>query len=75
MLTDFGNPTVDTDYEFCVFTRDLVASGLARVAAPLSAAQSCGTSPCWTPASGGFKYRDVAGAAGGIVPHAPDRQE
>jgi len=50
-----------------VFTRDLVASGFARVAAPLSAAQSCATSPCWTPASGGFQYRDGTGAAGGIV--------
>jgi len=66
-LADLGDPTVGTDYEFCVFTRDLIASGFPRVAAALPAAQPCGSIPCWTPKNGGFQYRDSAGAAAGII--------
>ncbi|MFN8644209.1 MAG: hypothetical protein U0802_22075 [Candidatus Binatia bacterium] len=64
---DFGDPTVDTDYELCVFTRDLIASGFPRVAAALPAAQSCGSGPCWTPLKSGFRYHDGAGSVAGIL--------
>ena len=64
---DFGNPTVDADYQLCVFTRDVVASGLPLVAASLPAATSCGGNPCWMPANGGFLYRDPSGSAAGVI--------
>ena len=65
-LGDLGNPTVDTDYELCIFTRDLVASGFARLRAELDAGATCGQGPCWESKANGFRYRDRAGSAAGV---------
>ncbi len=67
-LSDFGSPTADTDYELCVFTRDLVASGLARLPAGLDGGAACNSSPCWKASSSGFRYRDSTGSGGLIGP-------
>lgn len=62
-----GDPTATTDFELCVFTSDLVPSGLARLAADLEAGGTCDQQPCWKSVGSGFLYRDPASSNGGVL--------
>jgi hypothetical protein len=57
---DFGSPLVDTDYQLCVYDS---MQGLVNAAAPADG--TCGTRPCWTEKSAGYRFFDRA-ASGGL---------
>lgn len=61
-FADFGNPTVDTPYAFCVYDEAGDVPSLV-VAARIPAAGTCNTRPCWKqlgsdPRPRGFKYNN-----------------
>jgi hypothetical protein len=65
---DFGMPTTDTSYSFCVY--DPSSTLLFRADAP--AGGMCGARPCWRgigspPGAKGFTYKDTARTPHGIV--------
>jgi hypothetical protein len=60
--SDFGNPTIDTAYELCVY--DATTTLISTEHVP--AGGICGSRPCWTETSTGFKYRDGQLAADGV---------
>ncbi|HYC56061.1 MAG TPA: penicillin acylase family protein [Candidatus Binatia bacterium] len=62
-VTDFGNPSADSDHAFCLY--DVDATLLSQ--ATIEAGGNCGGRPCWRPSSRGFRYVDRSGAAGGIT--------
>jgi sugar lactone lactonase YvrE len=66
LKTDFGDPTVATQYALCVY--DTVAGvPTLKVAASIPGGGMCAGRPCWSDVGHGFKYKDKAGNAGGIV--------
>jgi uncharacterized delta-60 repeat protein len=66
LLEDFGDPIATDDITLCLY--DETAPVPRRVfAATAPAGGTCGRSPCWRTVGGGaFRYRDPAGAAGGL---------
>jgi cysteine-rich repeat protein len=61
-LADFGDPAGSDAYRLCIYD----ATGV-RAGATIPAGGSCGTRPCWTPNTTGFKYKQKAGTPDGIV--------
>lgn len=63
---DFGDPTTDTSYQFCMYEE---VGGDPRLAASyaIPAGGTCGTGPCWKESSGGFKYKNKALTPQGIA--------
>jgi len=61
-LADFGDPTVSTRYDLCLY--DGTSSLVASAAAP--AAGQCGGGPCWTASGNGFRYRQKALVPNGL---------
>jgi hypothetical protein len=54
-LAEYGNPTIATNYQLCLYD----ASGL-RVEATIPAGGTCGTKACWRQNGvKGFKYKDA----------------
>ena len=62
---DFGNPTTTTSYTFCMWEE---IAGDPRLAASyeIPAGGTCGTRPCWSESSKGFKYVDKEQTPHGI---------
>lgn len=56
-IADFGNPTLETGYSFCIYDQVAGASTLVSRAV-IPAAGSCSGKPCWKTTSGGFSYKD-----------------
>ncbi len=56
-LADFGDPTVATDYAFCLFSS---ASGVPSLVSeiPFRPGGLCGGPVCWRPVRNGFVYRN-----------------
>jgi hypothetical protein len=59
---DFGDPTRSDGYALCVY------EGAAQLVmeADAPAGGTCGTRPCWSESSGGFRYLDKARTPSGI---------
>ena len=62
-VTDFGDPTADTDLRLCVFAGPAATLVLDADAPP---APPCGAPPCWTAHPTGFDYRSPTSAPGGL---------
>lgn len=52
-LAELGTPSEDTNYELCLYDGDGV-----WLNARIPAGGNCGTRPCWSASSRGYKYRD-----------------
>lgn len=52
---DFGDPTMDSDYQLCIY-RDSTPRLLMSARAP--AGGTCAGVPCWSAKRSGFKYKD-----------------
>jgi cysteine-rich repeat protein len=68
---DFGDPVGADDYALCVYD-EFGGTPSLLMSATIPSGGICGTNPCWkglgNPAgTTGFKYKDTAGAAGGIT--------
>jgi hypothetical protein len=63
--SDFGTPTANTNYDFCIFDQ---AGGVNHLAyrARLAGGAVCSGRPCWVESTQGFKYRDVRASNGSI---------
>jgi endo-1,4-beta-D-glucanase Y len=59
---DLGDPTTTTRYDLCLY--DGTGSLITSAAAP--AGGTCGTRPCWTAKSSGFRYTRKDGAPNGL---------
>ncbi|MEB2286071.1 MAG: hypothetical protein B6D46_03750 [Polyangiaceae bacterium UTPRO1] len=57
--TDFGNPTIDTGYQLCLYD-----GGALRMSLPLPAGGACGGRACWRENGSGFQYADKTGSRG-----------
>lgn len=64
---DFGEPPASTGYELCVFYHDQFLNEAPLLAAEAPAGGVCAGSPCWKPATGGWRYRDPEGTPGGLT--------
>ncbi len=56
---DFGNPTIDTSYQLCLYD-----GGTLRMSLPLPAGGACGGRACWKENGAGFQYADKTGLHG-----------
>lgn len=63
LLSDFGNPSLATDYALCVYDK---AGGSVRdvMEAHALAGGNCKKGPCWVATSDGWMYRDSDGRRG-----------
>ncbi len=65
-LTDFGDPTADSDYALCLFDGTDETALLAHQA-DLPAGGQCGAKPCWRDRGPrGFQYKDPDAIAAGV---------
>src|SRR5262249_43289865 len=64
-LGELGNPQTVTGYTLCGFDFSGSPSGAMLFELHAPPAGTCGSKPCWTQASSGFRYRNAAGAADG----------
>lgn len=61
-LAELGDPGGSDAYRLCIYD----ATGI-RTGTTVPAGGTCGSRPCWTPNSNGFKYKDTVGTPDGIV--------
>jgi hypothetical protein len=65
--TEFGDPTVDTNYRLCVYD----GTGTLLMHPLIPAGGTCGTKPCWKPigknATAGFNYKNKFGTPNGVT--------
>ena len=57
--SDFGNPTLDTSYQLCVYD-----GGALRMSLALPAGGACAGRACWKENGAGFQYADKTGLRG-----------
>jgi DNA-binding beta-propeller fold protein YncE len=58
-LQSLGDPTTTTDYALCVYDESGPTPALAmRALVPAGGDCVAGVATCWSPATGGFRYRD-----------------
>lgn len=64
-LADLGDPALATNYALCLY--DNVPAGMRAVLEKDAVAGlDCGAEPCWSAASGGYRYRDKDSEQGAI---------
>jgi hypothetical protein len=63
-LGDFGMPLGGTSYELCIYDE---AGGVPFNAYQGRPSGMCGTAPCWTSSSTGWKFKSKTGAPDGIT--------
>lgn len=65
VLSDFGDPTTNTDYGLCVYDESSGVPALI-MAAEVPAGGNCTGQPCWKGNSRGFKYNNRASEPDGV---------
>jgi cysteine-rich repeat protein len=60
--SDFGNPAIATDYQFCIY-----AGGTLVSRAFIPAAGTCAGKACWKENSKGFQYKDKDATPDGVT--------